>query len=179
MSDQEHTKYQTQFIKPVKAAKGARPARMQPAYGGEPLPLAPIVLPKLEGVARMAKIATEYVAVLDKELAVDEDGIKKWNGSQRQYIRILRAKWFCRAMGQDAHYLKHGTFRRPFNAEPPGMSDLWQEQTRRREEEKTGVKVSTAEAKRKLQVGKGQHIEAIVKEMQKKYGTGTVKPPED
>lgn len=157
----------------------SRPARMQPKYGGEPLPLAPICLPQHLGPDGLKRMADKYVQVLDAELTVHEEGQRKWSGSQRQYLRQQRAKWRMRALGEDAHYLKHGTFIRPMASEPPGESDLWQEQIRRREEERTGIKVSSAAHRRKWMPGKGKHVNAIVKKWQKQYGTKDVDLPED
>lgn len=151
---------------------------MQPAYGGEPLPLSPIVLPLIEGISGCIRRAEEYVKVLDKELAANVE-TPKWNGQQARYIRQLRAKWMVRALGKDAHYLKHGTFRRPFNADPPGWADWWQEQARRKEETRTGQRVSTAAHRRKWMTGRSAHINEIVKRLQKKYGTKPQKPKDD
>lgn len=105
------------------------PQRMFPRYGGHPLPHQPIVAPPYVwplvpgGIVGVAKW---YVQVLDKELAegIDSGERAKWSGSQRQYLRELRAKWIVRAQGLDPHYIKHGTFSRPIDAAPPTIRDL-------------------------------------------------------
>lgn len=153
-----------------------KPARMQPKHGGDPLPLPPIVLPQLEGPARMRLLAAEYVKVLDQELSTVQEGVQKWSGQQLAYIRRVRAKWRMRALGEDPHYLKHGTFKRPPTADPPGMADLWQEQTRRKEELRTGVRVSSA-AHRRMQ--RTPTVHDIVKKWKKQYKATQPKEPED
>ena len=150
-----------------------RPARMHPVHGGEPLRRPPIV----GHIHDKEYEARKYMEYLAEELADDEH--PKWSGSQRAYLKRQHALWLTRTMGLDAHYVKHGTFRRPFNAEPPGMAEIIQEEWRRREEDRTGVKVSAAAERRRWKISAPHQLKKIVKRLQKKHGTGTVYPQED
>lgn len=154
------------------------PQRMFPKYGGQPLPWPPIVAPG-HTYPMPERAAKEYVAVLDKELESGEDGTEgKWSGNQRQYIRELRAKWFQRAHGEDAHYTKHGTFPRPMNAEPPTSRDVITEQARRREME-NGTYESNAEHWRRHHMTRSLRVYLITKRWAKQFGSKNPKPPED
>lgn len=145
---------------------------MYPEFGGPPLDRPPIAAPYLGNLVRAAK---EYRAYLDKELEPDTDK-PKWSGSQRQYLRRLRAKWRVRELGEDAHYQKHGTFRRPMNADPPGPAEFIQETWRRRHEDYTGERVSAAAQRRKERM---PTIHDIVKRIQRQNGTKPTKTKED
>lgn len=155
--------------KPYTDGRGHKlPQRMFPKFGGKPLPWPPIVAPGYSG--DIAKLAAEYVKELDAELdaAVDE-GYPKWSGSQRQYIRQLRAKWIVRAQGMDAHYKKFGTFPRPFNGDPPTIRDMVVERWRRREMD-NGNFVSNAEHRRQHHRTRSRIVDDIVREWRRKYG---------
>lgn len=153
--------------------------RMQPKHGGDPCPLPPICYPRWDGTAGMQKKAAEYVKVLEAELAIDEEGKRKWSGSQRQYLRRTKAVWRLRALGEDAHFNKHGNFIRPFNAEPPGNGDLIQAELRRKELLKTGEYVSSIAHKQKRLVGHSVHVNRIVRRWAKQHGTKNIDPPDD
>jgi hypothetical protein len=150
-----------------------RPARLHPAYGGEPLPRPPIIMPYMP----MHAMAAAYVKVLRAEL--DYDDQPKWNGAQRAQIKRKWADWTLKAQGLDAHFNKHGTHRRPFNADPPGPAEWYQETLRRREEDRTGVKASSRARRDKFKCSAPYQVKKIVKRWQKQYGTGTVTPTDD
>lgn len=122
------------------------PGRLYPEHGGEPLPRPPVVAPSYMPHLYEAK---RYVKVLQQELDAEIDNQPKWRGKHRAYLKRLFALWLMRADGKDGHYNKHGTFRRPFNADPPGVSDVVAEEWKRREEERGG-KVSNRAHKKKF-----------------------------
>lgn len=153
-------------------SKGQRPARLHPKYGGEPLPRPPIIMPYMP----MQAMAKEYVAILRKELDCEE---QKWSGAQKALIKRKWADWTLKAEGKDPHFNKHGTNRRPFNADPPGVAEWYQEVLRRREEDRTGVRVSSIARKNKYNISAPYQMKRIVRELQKKHKTGTVNPPDD
>lgn len=141
------------------------PARMQPKHGGQPLPWPPILIPAIDGLQRMHLEAAKYANVLQSELDLE---VPKWSGSQRQYIRREVAKWTMRAQGHDAHFEKHGTCLRPMNSEPPGWAEWHQARLRRKEEARTGIRVSAARQRRMQRM---PTVQDVVKRLQKLHGT--------
>ena len=86
---------------------------MTPAFGGPPLPAAPILFPADHAGAR------QYLYRIDK--ALDQDG---WSKNQRRYLKTLRIKWAYRAQGLDANFERRGDVGGNPEAPPPTARDV-------------------------------------------------------
>jgi len=97
---------------------------MIPERGGEPLPPAPICLP------RDYRSVSLYLVQIRK--ALEGHG---WSRRQRKILRALHRKWMLRAEGRDEHFEQWGTFppRYP-GSRPPDAQDViiarWQKARR-------------------------------------------------
>jgi hypothetical protein len=91
-----------------------------PKKGGEPLPPAPICLPKDHKAARL------YAQVLKK--ALEQTG---WSAGQRAVLYRQYRKWLIRGDGRDEFFEEFGTFRRFPGTAPPTTIDLVVERWRR------------------------------------------------
>jgi hypothetical protein len=100
---------------------------MIPKLGGEPLPPAPLCLPK------DYRAASAYASQIHK--ALERYG---WSPSQRAFLRNQLRKWTLRAEGRDEHFEQWGTFPPRFpGAPPPTVRDLVIAQWRRRHRQRT------------------------------------------
>ena len=81
---------------------------MIPERGGEPLPPAPVCLP------RDYRSASLYLAQIDK--ALEQPG---WSARQRKILYDLHRKWVLRAEGRDEHFEQWGTFPPRYPGSPP------------------------------------------------------------